>query len=57
MVKHDDLTVRAFANDGKLWQRTFFNAWAKIQQNGYEDGDLAESEETLCSNSDAYCNY
>ena len=35
--------VAKFAGDHELWSETFFNAWEKMQLNGYITKDLAES--------------
>ena len=32
--------VDLFAKDSQSWQETFFNAWEKMQINGYELDDL-----------------
>ena len=37
--------VEKFADDHDDWQKTFFNAWEKMQMNGYDQADLAISPE------------
>merc|ERR1712083_525968 len=32
--------VRLFAEDHEAWQESFFNAWEKMQQNGYQQLEL-----------------
>ena len=34
--------VALFADDHDVWQETFFNAWEKMQSNGYESDELVE---------------
>merc|ERR1712008_55118 len=35
--------VRLFAEDHEAWQESFFNAWEKMQQNGYQQLDLTQA--------------
>lgn len=35
--------VEEFADDHDIWQKTFFNAWEKLQLNGYNLEDLKEA--------------
>ena len=32
--------MRLFAEDHEAWQESFFNAWEKMQQNGYQQLEL-----------------
>ena len=35
--------VDLFASDRQAWLETFFNAWEKMQLNGYDPEDLTEA--------------
>jgi hypothetical protein len=37
--------VARFADNAKEWQSTFFNAWEKLQMNGYNVEDLTIAPE------------
>ena len=37
--------VAKFADDHDEWQRAFFDAWEKMQLNGYDKADMTESPE------------
>ena len=37
--------VARFADNAKEWQTTFFNAWEKLQMNGYNVEDLTIAPE------------
>ena len=34
--------IDLFASDRQAWLETFFNAWEKMQSNGYESDELVE---------------
>ena len=35
--------MRLFAEDHEAWQESFFNAWEKMQQNGYQQLELTQA--------------
>ena len=37
--------VRLFAEDHEAWQESFFNAWEKMQQNGYQWWELTQASD------------
>ena len=37
--------VRLFAEDHEAWQESFFNAWEKMQQNGYYQWELTQASD------------
>ena len=37
--------VRLFAEDHEAWQESFFNAWEKMQQNGYGYWELTQASD------------
>ena len=37
--------MRLFAEDHEAWQESFFNAWEKMQQNGYYQWELTQASD------------
>ena len=37
--------MRIFAEDHEAWQESFFNAWEKMQQNGYHQWELTQASD------------
>ena len=37
--------MRLFAEDHEAWQESFFNAWEKMQQNGYQWWELTQASD------------
>ena len=37
--------MRLFAEDHEAWQESFFNAWEKMQQNGYDQWELTQASD------------
>ena len=35
--------MRLFSEDHEAWQESFFNAWEKMQQNGYHQWELTQA--------------